>query len=284
MLKNSPKLLALIALLSGSVAQAATWSDTALGWRTGTQFREPFNDKDISKNIFSLTHASGYKYGSNFFNVDFLQSDHNDPAGAGSTNGAHEAYLVYRHNLSLSSVSGKALKFSVVRDIGITAGVDWNSKTDAGYNSKKRMWVFGPTFSFDVPGFLDVGLYGLWESNAPYNTYSNTSTPRYDYKPHIMLSAAYGIPINAISENLKVEGYANFIAAKGNDEFGAKTKPETNIELWAMYDVGAHFGAKGLRAGVGYQYWKNKFGNDHNGPAGSGAFAKTPMFKLDYHF
>jgi hypothetical protein len=31
--------------------------------------------------------------------------------------------------------------------------------------------------------------------------------------------------------------------------------------------------------GFEYQYWKNKFGNDHNGPAGSGAFARTPMIR-----
>ncbi|HCK28752.1 MAG TPA: outer envelope protein, partial [Acinetobacter ursingii] len=56
-------------------AQAATWSDTSIGWRYGTQFAEPYkNDADgsrtdITKQIFNLTHASGDKYGSNFFNV-----------------------------------------------------------------------------------------------------------------------------------------------------------------------------------------------------------------------
>ena len=61
-------------------ASAADWSDTAISWRYGQRFREPFNPADIKKNIFALTHASGYKYGTNYFNVDLLQSDSNDPA------------------------------------------------------------------------------------------------------------------------------------------------------------------------------------------------------------
>ena len=48
-----------------------------------------------------------------------------------------------------------------------------------GYNSKKRMLVAGPTLMFDVPGMLNVGLNGLWESNAPYSGYTGVSTPRY---------------------------------------------------------------------------------------------------------
>lgn len=58
-----------------AAGQAAEWSDTSLSWRHGNALREPFNPADISKNIFALTHASGYKYGSNFFNLDLLQSD-----------------------------------------------------------------------------------------------------------------------------------------------------------------------------------------------------------------
>jgi hypothetical protein len=30
-----------------------------------------------------------------------------------------------------------------------------------------------------------------------------------------------------------------------------------------MYDVGTLFDSKGYEVGVGFQYWLNKFGNDH---------------------
>jgi hypothetical protein len=275
--------LALAAACALAPAQAADWSDTSIGFRTGNKFAEPFGSNDIKKNIVNFTHASGYKYGSNFFNIDFLMSDGKDPAGAGSTEGAQEVYIVFRHTLDIEKVSGTPFKFGPMRGLGLTFGFDANAKTDAGYNSKKRMAVLGPTVFVDVPGFLNVSLLALWESNAPYNTFTSTSTPRYSYKSHPMLTAAWGIPLG--KTGLSFEGFVNFIASKGKNEFGGDTKAETNFDAQLMYDVGALAGAPGkFKLGVEYQYWKNKFGNDAGGPAGSGAFAKTTMVRAEYHF
>lgn len=265
-------------------AQAADWSDTSIGYRYGNKYAEPFNTNNISKNIVNLTSVSGYKYGTNFFNVDLLMSDSKDPSSATAKTGAQEAYVVYRHTLDLAKVSGKDLKWGPARDFGLTGGFDWNAKTDAGYNSKKRMLVLGPTMMLDVPGFLDVNLLVLWESNAPYSTFSNTATPRYSYKTHPAITAAWGIPIG--SSAFAFEGFANFISSKGKDEFGANTAAETNIDMEIMADMGALLGGpkKTFKLGLEYQYWKNKFGNDSSGPAGKGAFAKTPMIRAEYHF
>jgi nucleoside-specific outer membrane channel protein Tsx len=265
-------------------AAAADWSDTAIGYRYGEKFAEPFEGNDIHKNIFNLTHVSGYKYGTNFFNVDVLLSDSKDPANANTSEGAHEVYIVYRHTLDLGKITGKNLSFSIVKDLGLTLGFDFNNKNDAGYNSRKHMLVLGPTLMVEVPGFLSVSLLELWESNAPCNTFTNTCVSRYRYDAHPMLTAAWGIPIGATG--LSFEGFANFIAAKGTDEFGGSTKPETDIDMQVMYDLSAPVGAakNTFKVGLEYQYWKNKFGNDHNGPAGSGAFAKTPMIRAEYHF
>lgn len=276
------------ALLSvcGLLAQAADWSDTSIGYRYGTDFAEPFNANEISKNILNFNHVSGYKYGSNFFNADLLMSDDKDPSAKGSTSGAHEVYVVYRHTLDLEKVTGKSFKFGPVRGMGVVAGFDFNTKADAGYNSKKRMLVAGPTFMMDVPGFLNVSLLALWESNAPYNTFSGVSTPRYSYDVHPMVSLAWGIPFTVGSVSLSFEGFANFIASKGKDEFGGETAAETNIDMQLMYDLSPVMGAQPntFKLGVEYQYWKNKFGNDSSGAAGPGAFAKTPMIRAEYHF
>ena len=269
-----------------SAAHAADWSDTYIGYRYGTSFGEPFNNQDIAKNIFNLGHVSGYKYGTNFLNVDMLLSDSKDPASPGSSSGAQEIYVVYRHTLDLGKVTGRpdSFKFGPIRGVGLTAGFDANTKDDAGYNSKKRMLVAGPTVMLDVPGFLNVSILQLWESNAPYNKFSHTATDRYDYDPHPMLNLAWGIPIGSLP--LSFEGYANFIASKGKNEFGGGTKPETNIDMQVMYDASSLLGASKNTAKIGleYQYWRNKFGNDHTGAAGSGAFAKTPMIRAEYHF
>jgi hypothetical protein len=130
-----------------------------------------------------------------------------------------------------------------------------------------------------VPGFLSVSVLVLNESNAPVGHPS-----RYTYKTHAMLTGAWGIPIG--DSPFSFEGFMNVIAPKGDDEFGGKTKTEINFDGQVMLDVGRVVGGpKGtFKAGVEYQYWKNKFGNDSSGPAGSGAFAKTPMVRVEYHF
>ncbi len=101
-----------------------------------------------------------------------------------------------------------------------------------------------------------------------------------------MLNLAWGIPFNLGPVPLSFEGYANFIAAKGKNEFGGNTAAETNIDMQVMYDVSPHIcaAAKTFKVGLEYQYWRNKFGNNHNGPAGDGAFAKTTIIRAEYHF
>lgn len=259
-------------------AHAAEWSDTSIGWRYGTKFREPYDANDISKNIIDFQHASGYKYGTNFFNVDLLMSDNKDPAAGNSTAGAQEAYIVYRNFVSLGKVTGSDYKFPLVRDIGATFGFDWNTKNDA-YGSRKRMLVAGPTLMMDVPGFLNISVLVLGESNAP-----NGINGRYYYKTHPELDIAWAIPIG--DSPFSFEGYFDYIAAKGKDEFGSGTKPETHFDGKIMLDVGRVLGGpKGtFKVGLEYEFWKNKFGNDHEGPAGDGAFAKTPMIRAEYHF
>ena len=273
-----------IAMACACLPAAAQWSDTSIGVRYGTKFREPYIDQDITKTIIDLQHASGYAYGTNFFNVDLLMSNHDDPASPGSSAGAQEAYIVYRHFLDAGKVFGRDFKAGPIRGWGLTAGFDWNTKNDAGYNSRKRMWVLGPTVSFDVPGFLNVGVHELWESNAPSNDYTGTSVSRYHYDAHPMLASSWSIPLGALP--LSFEGYADFIASKGKDEFGAQTAPETHFDAELMWNAGGLLGASAQtwRLGVEYEYWKNKFGNSWHGPAGHGAFAETPMVRAEYHF
>jgi nucleoside-specific outer membrane channel protein Tsx len=284
----SPKFtLAAAALaLTAVTAHAADWSDTSLGLRYGTTFAEPYDNQadgsrqDIKKSIVSLTHVSGYKYGTNFFNVDFLQSDRTDPGnGVAGNPGAQEVYGVYRHTLDLGKVAGREFKFGPVRGLGLVAGFDLNSKND-GYASRKRMLVAGPQVMFDVPGFLNLSLQALYESNAPQGVSS-----RYRYKTHAALEADWGIPIGSLP--LSFNGYALYIGTKGNNEFGGPTAPETHIDMQLMLDAGAVLGSAKhtFLVGVEYEYWRNKFGNPTTTPgAGQGATARTPMVRGEYHF
>jgi nucleoside-specific outer membrane channel protein Tsx len=261
------------ALTAAGLAQgalAAEWSDTSISARYGTKFQEPFNGRDITKRIVAFTHVSGYKYGTNFLNVDLLNSDATD-------NHAQEAYVVYRHTFDLGKLTGGNYKYGPVSSVGITAGFDWNTKNDPGYASRKRMLVLGPTFGIGIPaGFLNAGVYLLQESNQP----AAAGIARYTYDTHPMLGLVWGVPVGA---GFAFEGFLNYIAAKGTDEFGAATAPELNIDAAIMYDVSPHVGAakNTFKVGFEYQYWRNKFGNPHTVP---GSLAKTPMIRAEYHF
>ena len=257
----------------GILANAAEWSDTFAGYRTGNKFHEPCcQEADIRKDIFSITHVSGYKYGSNFFTADLLMSDSNDPI-AGGAGGAQEIYAVYRHQLSLSAVSGSDIKFGAVKDVAITAGVDVNSKNDA-FAPRVRKFVVGPTIKFDVPGFLDVSfLLRTEQNNNGIVGKSVTFDTTYG------VSVAWGIPLNSI--NSKLDGFLDYIGPKGKDGFGFDTKAETLARVYLMYDLGSLAGKKGtIYGGVGYEYWNNKFGGNTNNYGNTNA----PMLALEAHF
>jgi nucleoside-specific outer membrane channel protein Tsx len=264
---------ALLASCITTVAGAADWSDNYVGYRVGEKFREPCcGTTDIHKDILSFTHVSGYKYGINFFTADFLKSDSHDPAANGG-GGAQEVYAVYRHQLLLTPVTGKSLAFGPVKEIALTAGIDLNSKDDA-FGPRVRKFVVGPTFKFDVPGFFDVSL--LYRTEHNHNGIVGKSV---SFDPTYGVSLAWGIPIKAI--NAKFDGFLDHIGPKGKDGFGFETKAETLARAYLMFDAGKLAGKPDtFYAGIGYEYWNNKFGGNANN------YGKTsaPMLALEMHF
>ncbi|HJW73606.1 MAG TPA: hypothetical protein VJ486_12325 [Geothrix sp.] len=276
-----PKIaFALLALVALPVV-AADWSDTFLGYRTSSQFREPGIDGTVHKDILQLSHVSGWAYGSNFLNVDMLLSDKNDPTASGNS-GANEVYVVYRGSLSLGKLSGKDLGFGPLRDISVTAGFDINAKDNA-FASKKRFLVFGPTFHLAVPkGFLDVSLFACHEQN-----YNGIVGKAVDFKTTWEFSTAWGIPFQMGPVGAEFKGYANYVGAKGKDGFGVETKPETLANLSLMVDISPLFGTKKkVYVGPGFEYWNNKFGGPNNdGPApATNRTVTAPMLQVQIHF
>jgi nucleoside-specific outer membrane channel protein Tsx len=275
----------LLCSLASSAARAVDWSDAILSWRIGNKFAEPFNPLDIRKNIFAFTYASGYKYGTNYFNVDLLQSDSNDPGSLVQRAGAHEAYGLIRSLLDIGKVRGEDMSYGAISGVGITIGYDWNTKNDVSYNSRKRMLVLGPSLMWKTPGFVTTSLLLLHESNAPSGAFPPISevTSRYTYRLHPMLSVVWAVPLG---DRFQFEGFANLIAAKGRDEVGNLTGVETNLDMQVMYDIGAQLGnPKNIfRIGFEYQYWNNKFGNTSSTTGGRGQRASTPMIRADMRF
>lgn len=273
------------ALLLGCSLPAAAEdsSDTFIGYRYGTRFREPTIPHEITKSIVEFAYASTYRYGSNYLNLDYFKSDSNDPASGTDSGGAVEFYLTYRNQLHYGKLTGTPLAFGVVRDMALTAGFDLNTKNTT-VAPRKQVIVVGPTVKLDVPGFLDVGLWYYRERNhcgiAPCLAPDAHSELTFD--PTYLLNATWGIPFHLGAVPLKFQGFVNFVGPKGKDYTNHDTAKETLLRTSLMLDVGQVVAGRKntVFAGVGYEYWHNKYGN----PPGVGTQVHAPQLQLEWHF
>ncbi len=249
------------------------YADTSLAYRFGTKFKEPAvaEGKDLTKSILNLRHFNVDALGSNFANIDVLFSQSSDPADD-SSHGATEVYGVYRRAFSLSKLS--ELDFSstpLIRDLALYGGADFNYKNTA-FEPKKRLLVAGLQFLFDVPkGYFNVALNYSKEWN-----HNGIVKKSLSYDPAAEIEAAWGLPFMVGPSSWLFSGFLVYVAPKGKDGFGNSTVGEllSRSELMLKLDSFTSR-AKGWELGVAYEYWRNKFGNDHDKV--SGAFAETPQ-------
>lgn len=291
----------LVRLASGLAVAAATvtgptggaaadgiiqWSDTFAGVRYGTTYREPGSTEDIEKGIFQLGHVSGWTYGTNFFNLDILkatsESEEPNKDGDGS---AQEIYFVARETLSSAKIFGFTYG-GIISDVGLTLGTDLSYKNDA-FNARVRKFVVGPTISFNVPGFAQIGVQAYFEHNN--NRFAKLAGPPFDpsvdFDPTWRVDGAWGIPFE-IGLPFMFKGFFALTGEKGDDAFGNATAAELLVETALLADIGPSVGSdKGmLYLGLGYQYWLNKFGNDPDVTGLDGTEASVPQLVAEFHF
>lgn len=237
----------LLVMFAPQAANSAEWSDTEVNYQYGTQFEEPFNPNEVTKHIITLQHASGYKYGSNFFFVDFLKSD-------GDDDNAGEVYGEWYTHLSLSKTTGAKLSYGIIKDLNLTAGINYGSK-NTGANP--RVYLPGFTVDFDLPGFtyfgVDVLAYidrGKFKPNAA-TTLDNCGGHETSYQ----INPFWQLPFRLGPTKWSFEGHVDFIGNRGTCENEILAQPQLRL------DVGNFFGKPDTGyVGIEYQYWRNKFG------------------------
>ena len=180
-------------------------------------------------------------------------------------------------------MTGTPLAYGFIRDMALTAGFDLNTKNTT-FAPRKQVIVVGPTVKFDVPGFLDVGAWYYRERNhcgidpclAPDARSQLTFDSTY------LLNATWGIPFHIGKVPLKFQGFVNYVGDKGKDYTHQDTAKETLLRTSLMADVGQVVAgvARSVYAGVGYEYWHNKYGSQ----PGVGTQVHAPQFQLEWHF
>ncbi|OEY65937.1 hypothetical protein [Marinobacter sp. X15-166B] len=258
------------ALLVSLNAQAANWSDTSIGIRHGERFAEPGAGPRITKSMFNFTHVGGDSYGGNYFTVDTIVSDSQDHAVEG-TDGAQEIYGFYQRTVPFSVLGVNARTYDYLSQISVLARVDLGSKNTA-FGSRPRKYRLG--FEIPVPittGFWSFSVAGYKETN--YNGFTGQAV---SFDPTWSVGSAWSIPLGPGSFG----GFVSATGAKGKDGFGNETKTELMARVTYLVDIAG----SGFNVGVGYQAWRNMFGNDESLDSTGGSRESAPMLMTEYHF
>jgi len=300
--KVLPSLLVIGAGLAAMPAQASDflWTDTYLSYRYLWQDKQPGTYKDVHESAVNLSHADEWDYGSNFFSLDVEQFTNHDPSNSadqvytGRSTGSGEFYGLFRSVASGNKISNtKTFAFGPIKDIGLEIGADWCTQNDA-FASNKKMIVIGPQFEIALPkGFWNISVHALHEWNTDsFHSYANNGngdqSDNFDLVPELETAWLYPIAIGPVP--MKITGYANLIGPKGkgtSGDVGHTTEFLAHPKL--MFDVGAMAGGKPgkIDAGVGYEYWLNKFGTRSGTPRDAPIANPTQhavFFEVGYHF
>ncbi len=275
MMKNALKLATLLTAVLGSTgSMAALFSENSVGYRYVPSQSEPGVTDKVSKNVVTFTHFSVDTLGTNFFTIDLLKSASNDPANGGAS-GAQEYYGFYQRTFSLNSMTGNKTGYGFAKDISLVARVDAGTKNTAFAPAPRKLRV-GVSAAMPVEkGFWDIGVQVYSETN---NNGIVGKTVNFKVAPALV--TAWSIPVGDLGT---FGGFVDVIGPKGKDGFGAETKTETLARATFMFNLMGP--ESGLTAGVGIEYWNNKFGNDNaKQTVKNAARATTPLLLVQYKF
>jgi hypothetical protein len=247
---------------------------------------------NTAKQVYTFTHFDVWAYGTNFFNIEMLKSDHTDPAvGCVFANtgcaGATEFYGFFRSTFGWNEIfNTKAFSMGPLHNISFAIGAD--GEADNNQNAAaKRDGVIGLQFAFDLPykGYFNVSPLAYKEINHSSFTQCGvggipnvtcTFSGNTDFRTTWAVETSYYMDLGFLPESMRffaISGRAAWYGPKGNSNSplstGTASKTELNSEpIRLTFDASkAIWGPKYTQfvtTWVAYRYWQNKFGLDHN--------------------
>lgn len=239
-------LLLLALATTAGAASAADWSNTELHLQYGSLatpflgFIEPGLEEDKDTLIITLQHASGWKYGENFFFFDVLLAD--DPGISGFND--NDIYGELYPYFSFRKIGGKERGKGKLGDVRFIAGLNYASQP------KVLKLLPGIGLSWNAKGFAflntDFTAYIDESSGA-----ANGGAPKED--DSFMFDVSWKAPFK--KGKFSIEGHAEYIGSRTN-EFGG------DVKAWILAQPQFRWYAKpNLALGIEYQYWQNKLGD-----------------------
>ncbi len=236
--------LIFIAWVASGTIRAQGWSITELHYQGGSVLRPHPVSPDGFQQILTLQHASGWRYGENFFFADmecFTRS------GA-----SRDVYLEWSPYLSLGAITGRNISWGLIRGIGPLGGLNW------GKRSKVLKIAPGLRFQLDLPGFAFANvdyLYlvdrsqGLAAGGAPKESNNH------------LIDFNWGLPFKIGEEEFSLEGHGEWRSPR-DTEFGARAPYSILLQPQLRFDFGKRLAKQPGRlfVGIEFQVWINKFG------------------------
>jgi len=237
--------LTAVALIATIPAQAADWSNTELNLQYGsldtpfTGFIEPGLKESKNTFIITLQHASGWKYGDNFFFFDILLADE---AGVNGFND-RDIYGEWYPYFSFRKIGGKEMGKGALKDVRLITGLNYASQ------AKVLKFLPGIGLSWNAPGFafLNTDFTAYIDSSAGVD---NGGVPKED--DSWMVDVNWKRPFG---KKFSIEGHVEYIGSRTN-EFGG------DVSWWVLGQPQfRYYLADNVAIGIEWQFWINKLGD-----------------------
>jgi hypothetical protein len=296
-----------------------TWTPSATD--PGVDFN---NHPAFKKYTAEFTHFDIWAYGTNFLDLNYIKSDRNNPVfdQLGAT-GSVEFFALWRSTLGLNQLThSKMFSSFLFKNIEFEFGGNFNTEND-GVSPQLQAYVFGPQFDLNLPGTVNFSILAYKEFN--HNSYMSSASPipaldvpgfsgdrEFKWAPRLELLVAEPLPFlpwpvtfgNVTSvtfpkgTGISSANLAEMCAvgasggcAPGTNPAAAFTKTEVRTDSRLTLDASKlWFDKPGIwDMYVGYRYWYNKFGTDHNAPlfshiAPNTSIESTAYLGMTYHF
>ncbi len=215
-------------------AYSAIWSSTNVEYLYGWNWNKDMGKEE--KAVITIEHASGFKYGDNFFFVDITHP-------LGDTANHEEVYGQWDPRFSLGKISGSSLAFGPIGDVLVTGELGYGANPLGFY---QREYNYGIGLDIKAPWFAYLAI-NFWVHDTPYNDGMT-----------FQISPYWGLPFKISNVGFMFEGFLDFIGDEG------KTAPSMITQPRLLLDLGSLWKAEGnLFVGTEVDFWWNEFGFRH---------------------
>lgn len=232
--------------LGSHASQGADWSLTTVQFLNGANnetidFTLPGGPgAGATQDTITLEHVSSWKYGENYFFVDFYQRDNED--------GSEETTVFgeYYSNFKLGKIFGKTEPIAgPLTDVAIQVGTNWGNDIQ---------WItYGLNTYWNIPGvaYFSLAVAAIEDTKGPVHQAGGDTG--------FQITPVWSVPFDIGNTKWQFNGFVDYISDRGlNTEDQILTQPKLLFDLGhtLFNDTGKLF------VGIEYSYWKNKFGLD----------------------